>query len=524
MSIKKMVYVLLSLLIALSILSTASTFIVLNQNQDNGKVVNYAGKVRGTGQRIVKLYLLDQDTGKQEDSMENMLNAFIYGSTELGIEKQTDRVFIAKIDAAAKYWHEMMVPILHSSEPVDKALVLENSEAFFTLTDQAVDAAEEFSSKGISTLKIMVVVTLLLMIATVYVIGGIIRKKILNPIKELESSMIYFSEGNLQTKVTSYGNNELGSLAHSIGGSMEMMFRYISEITTITNQMAKGNFNFTFKNQFIGDFEAIEKALTTLASDLSHTLTQIGEAVDQVTSGSDQVSSGAQALAQGATEQASAIEEFSASISDIASQVTQNASHSLEANNMANNSNAAASSSNEQMKQLMSAMVDMNDKSAEIRKIIKTIEDIAFQTNILALNAAIEAARAGEAGKGFSVVANEVRNLAGKSAEAAKLTATLIQASVNSINTGVALADQTAKEMLSVVTGAEATTEIMNKITHSSKEQAEALAHLSIGVEQISSVVQSNSATSEENAAASEELSGQATLMKELLAKFQLKV
>lgn len=361
------------------------------------------------------------------------------------------------------------------------------------------------------------------MLLAVILIALIIHKKLLSPIQELEQNMRDFSKGNLRTKITFQANNELGSLSESIQQSMKMIVLYIDEIANATSEMVKGNFDISFPQPFIGDFKAIEDAITSLTAELSGTLKQISTAADQVSTGSDQVSSGAQALAQGATEQASSVEELFASINDITEQVSQNAKTAMEANSMANTSASATEHSNVQMQSLMEAMKDINAKTSQISKIIKTIEDIAFQTNILALNAAVEAARAGTSGKGFAVVANEVRNLAGKSAEAAKDTATLIEATITAINTGVALTDKTAHNMLDVVEGSKSTSQLIEKITQACNAQATALTQVSLGIEQISYVVQTNSATSEESAAASEELSSQAILMKRLIGKFQLK-
>lgn len=523
MSIKKMIYALLSALILVSFLSAASTFLVLNQNQSNGKIVNYAGKVRGTGQRIVKLYLLDQNIQKQQETVTSFFNALISGSDDLGIPKSRDKDFNAKIIEAQKYWNESMMPLFEPSNTMDQKTILEVSENFFTLTDQSVDAAEKFTTRGINTLKIMSLITLLLMTATILVIADMIKKKILLPIKELEQSMLDFSTGNLQARITFQEKNELGSLAKSIGISIDMISEYIREIAAATDIMANGNFNLAFSKPFIGDFAEIETSLTDLSIRLSDTLSKLGESANQVAGGADQLADGAQELAQGAAEQSSSVEALSSSITQITNQVNQNADSSINANEMAKNSAAAIMQCNEEMKKLMTAMLDINHKSTEISKIIQTIEDIAFQTKILSLNAAIEAASAGAAGKGFAVVANEVRNLASKSAEAAKSTTVLIQASVESVNTGVSLADKTTVEMLSAVEGAAATTELIDKITAASKEQAEALFHVSVGIDQISNVVQSNSATSEQSAAASQELSSQASLMKELIAKFIIK-
>ena len=227
-------------------------------------------------------------------------------------------------------------------------------------------------------------------------------------------------------------------------------------------------------------------------------------AADQVSAGSDEVSNGAQVLAQGSTEQASAIEELSASIDTVAGQVKQNADHAVDANSQMAVVGDEMEKSNSEMKKMLDAMSDINESSTKIAKIIKAIEDIAFQTNILALNAAVEAARAGAAGKGFAVVADEVRNLAGKSAEAATNTNVLITSSVEAVQNGMKIADATAQTLVEAVNGSKEVMGLIEQISAASKEQALSIEQITQGVEQISGVVQTNSATAEESAAASE--------------------
>jgi len=237
---------------------------------------------------------------------------------------------------------------------------------------------------------------------------------------------------------------------------------------------------------------------------------------------SSQVASGAQSLAQGTTEQASSIEEFSATIADISMQIKNTANNADLANREVVSTSEEVINSNSQMQEMKLAMNNINAKSAQISKIIKTIEDIAFQTNILALNAAVEAARAGSAGKGFAVVADEVRNLAQKSADAAKNTTMLIEETVQAVERGSQIVDITAQSMINVVAGSDQVRDFVNDIARTSKEQSDAVSQILIGVEQISSVIQSNSATAEESAAASEELSSQADLLKQHVNQFQI--
>ena len=256
---------------------------------------------------------------------------------------------------------------------------------------------------------------------------------------------------------------------------------------------------------------------------MSDTLQQIDVSADQVNSGGEQVSSSAQALAQGATEQASSVEELAATIGEISSQVEATAGHARNARDENQQSADQIQVCSAHMADLMSAMRDIEEKSQEISKVIKTIEDIAFQTNILALNAAVEAARAGSAGKGFAVVADEVRNLATKSQEASASTATLIEDTVKAVKEGTRLSAETDEALREVVIRAEKVTGAVNLISEATASQHRDVQQVSTGIDQISSVVQTNSATAEESAAASEELSGQANLLKELIGRFTLR-
>jgi len=290
--------------------------------------------------------------------------------------------------------------------------------------------------------------------------------------------------------------------------------------------LAKGDFTRPLTEKFLkrtDEVGTLSHAFRDMGENLNNALLNINAASQQVASGSKQVSDSSMALSQGATEQASSIEELTASIEEISAQTKHNAESAKEANTLAELTKENAEKGNGSMKEMLRAMDDIEDSSANIAKIIKTIDDIAFQTNILALNAAVEAARAGQYGKGFAVVAEEVRNLAAKSASASKETTVMIENSIKKVGAGTKIAQETSEALNSIVEEVDKVSRLVNEIAVASNEQSSGIAQINQGIMQVSSVVQANSATSEETAASSEELSGQAELLKEEVAKFKLK-
>ena len=384
-----------------------------------------------------------------------------------------------------------------------------------------VDKSEFLASTYI-TIIICSLISLAFLVLAIFVIFKF-TNKLTKPIKEMEYAVNEVAKGNYDIEISSNTNDEIGNMAISLEKMIKTTKAIIEDTTRELEEISKGNFDIEPSIEYVGVFKRIEDAITGINVYLSSTIGEIKTTAEQVSSGSNQVSAGAQALSQGATEQASSIEELSATISDISDQITANAENARYANELSTETEQEVSNGNTLMQEMIAAMDEISNKSNEIGKIIKAIEDIAFQTNILALNAAVEAARAGAAGKGFAVVADEVRNLAQKSAEAVKDTTALIEGSIFAVENGRKIANITANSLTQIVEKTSIVNEKIQNITEASSIQAESIAQVTLGVEQISAVVQLNSATAEESAAASEELSSQASILDELVNKFNVK-
>lgn len=389
--------------------------------------------------------------------------------------------------------------------------------------------AENFVEDAAQSARMSFVVSIALLIAGIcygIVITGVFTRSILKPVLQLKEASVKMAEGYMDARelVTYASKDEFGQLADSLRITMTNLSAYIKEISGILLRLSKGDFTIPKDEitEFLGDFSEIKSSFVTILKSFNSTLIDISNSSEQVDTGSDQVSAAAQNLSSGSAEQSASIEQLTMTVENISVQIRENADNTVSANELAQQVYKEVQESNKQMNEMDHAMNEIRISSQEIGKIIKTIEDIAFQTNILALNAAVEAARAGEAGKGFAVVADEVRNLASKSAEASKSTAQLIENAVNAVENGARIADSTAEALKAVGATTQEVVETVNRIARASEKQAEAVEDVTQRVEQISSVVQSNSATAEESAAASEELASQATVLRELVARFTL--
>lgn len=363
-----------------------------------------------------------------------------------------------------------------------------------------------------------VLITILIVMALVAVgLAVMIVLSITRPIGKLSMAAEAMALGDVNVSVDTTSQDEIGKLMQAFS----RMIGSIRDQARVVEQVANGDLTVQVKVRSEQDLMGIK--LQEMVERNNEILASINTAADQVASGSKQVSDSSIALSQGATEQASSVEQLTASLEEISTQTKLNAQNANEANRLAADSKQSALQGNEQMKDMLGAMREINEASSSISKIIKVIDEIAFQTNILALNAAVEAARAGQHGKGFAVVAEEVRNLAARSANAAKETTDMIEGSINKVQEGTRIADQTAEALKSIVGDIERVAGLVGDIAMASTEQAAAITQINQGISQVSQVIQTNSATSEESAAASEELSSQAGLLKQQVARFKLK-
>lgn len=429
---------------------------------------------------------------KEIQALDQMINEEL-GRFETSIRtEQTRQAFITLKDTLAKY-------NAVREKTIDLSLSGQNEQAIAVFYAEASDLAQntgdlinqlfdskqevgsslsdDLSAQTITTSTIMIIVVIIAVIVAAG-LGIFISRMISQPVIQLVKYADKIADGNLDVKIEVDTHDEIGSLAAA--------FRKMSD-------------------------------------NLNDIMSHIQSAAEQVASGSKQVSISSISLSQGATEQASSVEELTASIEEIASQTRQNANSSNEAKQLAEAAKENAIHGNTQMKEMLSAMDDINMSSENISKIIKVIDDIAFQTNILALNAAVEAARAGQHGKGFAVVAEEVRNLAARSAHAAKETTEMIEGSIKKVEGGTRIANETAGALQNIVSDVAKVANLIGDIATASNEQAIGINQINQGIMQVSQVVQANSATSEESAAASEELSSQADLLKEQVSRFELR-
>lgn len=382
--------------------------------------------------------------------------------------------------------------------------------------------AQSLSQNDMQIMSVINLVTICVAIAASIAVAILMSRDVSKRVNTVKDAAEKIAKGDLSAAVSDPSKDEIGQLGAALTETSATLKIYISDLSENLKKMAQGNLHISQTVKYRGDFIQVADAMAMINQSLNQTIRQIDQASQQVSGGAGQLSIGAQALADGATEQASSIEELSASLTEISGTIRETAQNVTNANENVALVDRELENGSLQMQQLMQAMEKIRTSSDQIGAIIKTIEDIAFQTNILSLNAAVEAARAGEAGKGFSIVADEVRNLANKSSEAVKDTARLIENSVSAVKEGTEIAEVTKDALQKIVGGTKQVAAQVSEITQHSNHQAESVGQITLGVSQISGIVQTNSATAEQSAAASKELSEQAQNMMELVGKFQL--
>ncbi len=472
----------------------------------------------------VNVVLLGRDTEGQSrwDSVDPDGNHFIQemikngmqeggGFTHLQFAKPNETVPLPKCNYTKSY--EPYQWVIGTGVWIDE---LDEAEANYLKT----------AHRAINTIIISMLIFIVIWFIVLIVVSNLLGTWIIGPIRKVTSAAEKISQGDFDVQLDVKANNEVGLLAGAFGKTIHQLQNYqgyIDEISKALSEVSEGNLNVRLEREYVGQFEKIKTNMDKLLSNLNNTLGGINDAADNVNRGAEQVSSGAQALAQGATEQASSIQELSANMNDISSKVDDTANMSKQALTLSNKVGEDMVTSNGKMHEMSRAMEEIVERSNEISKIIKTIDDIAFQTNILSLNAAIEAARAGQAGKGFAVVADEVGNLAKKSQEAAQNTALLIEQTIEAVQKGGEISAETAEALESVSNGAKQITNLVEEISTASAEQANGIKQVTEGIDQISSVVQTNAATAQESAAASEEMTRMAKSLSGEVGKFKLR-
>ena len=363
----------------------------------------------------------------------------------------------------------------------------------------------------------------------IMLIGAYIKRTVSKPLFRLTVLAQTLEQGDLglnqhQTMMVEIdSNDEIGTLSKCFDNTISRLRNYIGEISHMLEAIAGGDLTAQITQEYVGDFAAIRTSLNDILQRLNSTVGQIVSSAEHVSAGAEQMSVASQALSQGSMEQTGAVEELEETMRSVTSSVKQTAESVQRAREQVDGMGVQLAEGNQRMHEMTGAMREISDSSNEIEKIIKTIEDIAFQTNILALNAAVEAARAGTAGKGFAVVADEVRNLAAKSAEASQSTSALIGRSIAAVNQGTQIAGATARQLEGIVANANGIVETINAIAADAQTQAGAVEQIQDQIGQITGVVQTNSSTAEESAATSQELSAQASVLKQLVKTFRLR-
>lgn len=464
-----------------------------------------------------------------------VLGQWIYG--EAGTEDPEILALRTQLEPLHKELHESATYVLdllntnpEQAQSYYQETILSNLTTLVGVLDKVVERGnildEATKAEMEKTLVIMHITTGIgLVIALIALLSLVfyVLAKIIKPLILITDKSKPLQEGFLELDINYHARDELGELAETLERSMGRIESYVKDINRMMGQLSAGNFNVQASEPYIGDFRSIEESLSSFTTTMSSALSKINRAEQKVSSGAAQLSSGAQALAQGATEQASAVEELYATLEELSKSAAKNVKAAFDAQKNARLTGEQVTISGQQMKEMVAAMDDISATSQEIGKIISTIENIAFQTNILALNAAVEAARAGTAGKGFAVVSSEVRSLATQSDQAAKATKEMIENSVRAVERGSKIVGEVSDTLNKTLELVAQSGEAIGGIAQAVEREADAISQVTDGISQISSVVQTNSASSEESAAVSNELFEQVRLLQEQTKRFRLK-
>ncbi|WP_295736460.1 methyl-accepting chemotaxis protein [uncultured Oscillibacter sp.] len=463
------------------------------------------------------------------------LGQWIYGDEE--ISDPAISALRGELEPLHKEIHESATHVLDllKTSPAQardyyQETILSNITALVGKLDKIVEMETTANNEGLARMRTMILqmqlvcfLCLVLALACLISLVTYVGKHVVKPILRITDQARPLQEGRLDLKMDYQSENELGELSKTLEKSMALIHSYVEDINRIMGQLSQGNFDVAASVPYIGDFQSIETSLNSFTATISDTLGSIVHTQGRVSSNAGQLSSGAQALAQGATEQASAVEELYATLDDLSKNADRNVRSAADALEKARLTGEQVTVSSQQMEQMVSAMTDITRSSEQIGRIIATIEDIAFQTNILALNAAVEAARAGSAGKGFAVVADEVRSLATRSDEAAKATKDLIDNSVQATEQGSRIVGQVSESLKKTLELVMQSNTTINAIAEAVQGEASSIAQVTEGIGQISAVVQTNSASSEESAAVSTELFEEVHKLEDETRKFRLK-
>jgi methyl-accepting chemotaxis protein len=484
-----------------------------DENFDETRKSNYKDSINSYSEEIKQLLISIEKTNtteleeKEFEKIKDDINEFEPVRNrvlELGLEKKNKQ--------AAQIMKTQGSPIL-------EVLTVDISE----LLQIKIDNCNSLVKK-LMVLKIISIIMILVCIGITLSLTVFLSKYISNfisePIEKMSKMAKQMAKGNLEVSIDIDSKDEIGELASSFSEMSIILKGYITEITYILGNISKGNLNISAEEDYKGNFIEIQESLNNILLSLNEVFSDINSATNQVTSSSNQVSSIAKVLSQGTIEQATSIQQLSASMAEINEKVQSTAQNVINTNSITDLLVENIEKSNLQMNEMLKAMSEIEKSSKDIKNIIKAIDYISEQTNLLALNAAIEAARAGEAGKGFSVVADEVRNLANQSANAAKQTTKLIEDAINVVNVGKALAENTAETLIGVVENVNNATELIADIALDSENQAQSIKQVNDGILQMTGVVQMTSSIAEQSAAASDQLINQGHVLDSMMKKF----